>query len=116
MRPGTFPCEVLMRQVRFVSAFVAALLVVPAWSGTAGAADKEPVHKFKAEVHPHGKEAKKVAFDVKKKEDLETLIQHIRAAELEHLEADTRRPNPMAIAVDLGVSAIVIFVLLLLIL
>src|SRR5262245_34611178 len=71
--------------------------------------------KYKAEVKTKGQKTEDRSFDLSKDEHQKALLDAILAGDLEAMQLD-EPPNPMAIVWDLGVWAIVVFILLLLIL
>ncbi len=73
-------------------------------------AAKRPA-KYKGHVHHSAK-----AFDLSNPAERSKLIEHLDKGEVEELELDKGKVNPIAIAADVGIWAIVVFVLLLFIL
>src|SRR5262245_60679160 len=98
-----------MRYLRYLAGFLTALTLAAAFPSPAGAAEKEKITKYKGHVH-EGDASKKKTFDLKKQEDREALAKHLENGELEDLEQDAGKVNPMDIAADLGIWALVVFV------
>ena len=95
-----------------------AVLVALAWAPFAQADDKDHKHppaKVKAHI-TEGKEHKEVTFDTAREADRTQLVEALAAGKVDELHLIHDPPNPLALAADLGVWAIVVFVLLLLIL
>jgi F-type H+-transporting ATPase subunit b len=103
-----------MRQPGLIVGLLAALVLLHA-TPSLRADEKKVVSTYKAEVH-EGHEKKKVSFDLEKPADRAALDKHLKEGTLEHLEQDTGTPNPLQFAADLGLWALVVFVLLLVIL
>jgi F-type H+-transporting ATPase subunit b len=94
------------------SAVVAWALACPLFARADDEANKKQhPAKYKAHVHHQAK-----AFDLSQPADRAKLVEHLEKGEVEELELDKGKVNPLAIVADLGIWAIVIFVLLVFIL